>query len=107
MIEQTTKDFIETLFRPNEIIDLRYVESWNDKVTGKSAGQLKSNDFITPEQLIAGWDQCCKYAEGVDANNFFGIAPRLGEKGAAFNIPRLRCLWADIDRKSTRLNSVT
>src|ERR1035441_1766368 len=95
MIPQETKDFIQTLFKPNEIIDLRFIESW--KENDKSKGELKSNDFVTIEQLISGWDNFCKYALNTNSNFFFGVCPRLGNKGSAFNIPRLRFIWADID----------
>ena len=89
--------FFAALFRPDELVEMRFIESWSSKGKRRSrvAGPAK---WIPAAQVIAEYDELFKFAESVRANIYFGVCPRPNVGDAVDqSIVTVRCVWCDID----------
>ena len=89
--------FFAAMFRPDELVELRFIESWSSKGKRRSrvAGPAK---WIPAAQVIAEYDELVQFAESQRANIYFGVCPRPNIGDAVDqNIVTVRCVWCDID----------
>lgn len=92
-------DFVNTLFAPDDIVLVRFIESWEEN--GKKAKDLEPiTQHFKPHDLLENWASVLHTAEKRRKNVFFGVCPRV-QAGAdkAEHIATVRALWADIDYK--------
>ena len=89
--------FFGALFRPKELVELRFIESSTSK------GKRRSRVAGPPRWLPAGelpceYDKLIEFAQAERANIYFGVCPRSKEGDAIDEaIQTVRCLWADLD----------
>jgi putative DNA primase/helicase len=95
--------FVAALFLRNDLVLIRFVESWveggkkKSRVVYDQSGTQRASRFV-PQDIL--WQRMCDVAEREKANVYFGAAPRFGKKGydLAWQIRTIRVLWADLDR---------
>lgn len=91
------EQFLATLFLPDELIELRFIESWFSRGKRRSrvaraAAWLRSEEFVSRHRDIT---QLAKHER---ANVYFGVCPRPKEGDSQDDqIRTVRCLWCDID----------
>ena len=89
--------FLAALFLPDEIIELRFIESWLLRGRKRSrvvrpALWLRTSDFLSQHaELVA-------FARRTQANIYCGVCPR-ERKGDSHDesIKVIRCIWCDMD----------
>lgn len=93
-----TGAFLSALFKQNELIEFRLIESWEDKDAKKRGGK--------PTRLWSRCEDAGKLLEQFKTANrkpeykniYFGIHPRPEEgKGKAADIQQVSHLWIDVD----------
>jgi hypothetical protein len=90
------------LYDPSDLILFRPVETWNESGRKRSRVDYRNVCYrpakaVTLEQTL---DRLVKSSESERTNLFFGVCPRVGNKGRfdlAWQIRVIRCLWADLD----------
>ncbi len=89
--------FFATLFRPGELVELRFIESWTSR--GKRRSRVAAPPrWIPAGEILAEYDELVEFAEAERANIYFGVCPRPNEGDAVDQtIKTVRCLWCDID----------
>lgn len=94
--------FFAALFRPDELVELRLIESWTSR--GKRRSRVAAPPrWIPAGQLLGEYDELVKFAESPRANIYFGVCPRPNEGDAVDqSITTVRCLWCDIDDVTAR-----
>lgn len=86
--------FTDALFPPDDLVELRLVESWNER--GKSQARVLSRSWQRAAELPAAWASLAeKNAQG--ANIYFGVNPRTGRGGRKDSVRTIRSVWADFD----------
>jgi P4 family phage/plasmid primase-like protien len=93
---------LTTLFEPSDLILFRPVESWSEGGRKRSRvdyGNVcyRPAKLATLEKTIVRLETS---SESERTNLFFGVCPRVGNKGRfdfAWQIRVVRCLWADLD----------
>jgi len=89
--------FLSALFRPDELIELRFIESW---VSGgkKRSRVARAAQWLRREEFLAQHRDITSLARQERANVYFGVCPR-PKKGDSQDdhIRTVRCLWCDID----------
>jgi hypothetical protein len=98
-------DFLLAVFRPDDLVLLRPIETWTDGQTGKKCSDVYYGGInYWRAAALAGHGGKWEYLQGISArervNIFFGVCPRFGPKGhfdLAWQIRVVRVLWADID----------
>lgn len=93
---------LTTLYDPSDLILFRPVETWNESGRKRSRVDYRNVCYrpakaVTLEQTL---DRLVKSSESERTNLFFGVCPRVGNKGRfdlAWQIRVIRCLWADLD----------
>ena len=104
---------LATLFEPSDLILFRPVEAWTEGGRKRSRVDYSNVCYrpakvTTLEQTMARLETS---SESERTNLFFGVCPRVGNKGRfdlAWQIRVVRCLWADLDgfRFGTALGDV-
>ncbi|MHB8903389.1 MAG: DNA-primase RepB domain-containing protein, partial [Thermoguttaceae bacterium] len=89
--------FFTALFRPEELVELRFIESWTSR--GKRRSRVAAPPRWVPAgQLPAEYDELIQFAEVQRANIYYGVCPRPHVGDAVDQtIETVRCLWCDID----------
>ena len=100
-VRQTTRrqveQFLSALFLPEELIELRFIESW------QSAGRKLSRvvqpaEWVRRGDLVAMHRDLTASAQRTRANIYFGVCPRTNVGDADdHSIETVRCVWCDID----------
>ncbi len=93
---------LTTLFEPSDLILFRPVEAWTEAGRKRSRVDFSNVCYrpakaTTLEQTLTRLETS---SESERTNLFFGVCPRVGNKGRfdlAWQIRVVRCLWADID----------
>lgn len=94
---QQLQRFLGALFRPGELIELRFIESWASQ--GKKQSRIvRPAAWLHPDQLATQYDDLLEFADTTRANVYFGVCPRVGPGDTSDrSIRTVRCLWCDID----------
>ena len=89
--------FFEALFRPEELVELRFIESWTSK--GKRRSRVAAPaKWLSATEVVREYHELVRLAEAERANIYFGVCPRLHEGDSVDeSIKTVRCLWCDID----------
>jgi putative DNA primase/helicase len=94
--------FIGAIFRRNDHIVIRPIESWVDNgkkqnhILFKKVKHLRASSLADP--VI--WNMLARIAAADRANIYFGVCPREGPNGQydlAWQIRSVRALWSDLD----------
>ena len=95
---QQLEQFLSALFRPEELIELRFIESWLSQ--GKKQSRVvQAAQWLQRDDVIARHDELSEFAKRTRANLYFGVCPRSHEGDADDrSIEMVRCVWCDIDR---------
>ena len=93
-IGSQTADFLELLFDPSDLIEIRLIETW--KSDSKTCSKVIDRRWERAHTLIANL-QSFRTANENGANVFFGVNPRLRMGSKKGDVALCRCLWADID----------
>ena len=91
------EQFLSTLFLPDELIELRFIESWVSR--GKKRSRVvRAAEWLRPEEFVSQHREITEFAKRERANVYFGVCPR-PKKGDSQDdqIRTVRCLWCDID----------
>ena len=101
ILEQTARrrldQFLSALFLPNELIELRFIESW---LSGekKRSRVVRSAKWMRRRDVVAQHGQLSRLAKRTCANVYFGVCPRRRPGDANdCSIATVRCVWCDVD----------
>ena len=91
------EQFLTELFLPDELVELRFIESW---VSGgkKRSRVVRSAEWLRRDEIVAQQLELAEFARRERANVYFGVCPRT-RRGDSHDeqIQIVRCLWADVD----------
>jgi hypothetical protein len=91
------EQFLSALFLPNELIELRFIESWLSGATKRSR-VVRPATWMRRRDIVAKHGQLTRLAERTFANIYFGVCPRRRPGDASDrSIATVRCLWCDVD----------
>ena len=95
---QQLEQFLSALFLREELIELRFIESWLSQ-SKKRSRVVRSAEWLRPDEVIARHGDLAAFARRERANIYFGVCPR-AKVGDADDqsIQTVRCVWCDIDR---------
>lgn len=93
---------LTTLFDESDLVLFRPIETWTEGGTKRSRVDYRNVCYrrAVETTLPRTLDRLLLSADNEHTNLFFGVCPRLGDKGRfdlAWQIRTVRCLWADID----------
>lgn len=90
--------FLSALFRPEELIEIRFIESWLSQ--GKKQSRVvQLAQWLLRDEVIARQGEFTDFADRTRANLYFGVCPRPRAGDADDrSIETVRCVWCDIDR---------
>jgi hypothetical protein len=95
--QRQLEQFLEPLFLPDELIELRFIESWTSGGK-KNSRVVRSALWLTRDEFLSQQPALNKFAKRKRANIYFGVCPRPQEGDADDQtIETIRCLWCDID----------
>jgi hypothetical protein len=91
------EEFLSALFLPDELVEIRFIESWVSRGRKKSR-VARSAQWLRRDELISQYDEIADFAWRERANIYFGVCPR-SQKGDSHDqaIVTVRCVWCDID----------
>lgn len=91
------EQFLSTLFLPDELIELRFIESWHSR--GKRRSRVvRAAEWLRPGEFVLQHGPIMEFAKRERANVYFGVCPRPKEGDSQDDhIHTVRCLWCDID----------
>lgn len=100
-LRQTTRrqleQFLSALFLPEELIEVRFIESWQS--LGKKLSRVvQPAEWVRRTELASMHRDLIATAQRTRANIYFGVCPR--EKAGDADdqsIETVRCVWCDID----------
>ena len=92
--------FLSALFLREELIELRFIESWLSD-NRKRSRVVRPSEWLRSEDFVAAHGDLTALARRERANIYFGVCPR-AKRGDAddHSIETIRCVWCDIDRVS-------
>jgi len=91
------EEFLSALFLPDELIEIRFIESWISRGRKKSR-VARTAQWLRPHELISCYDEITDFARREFANIYFGVCPRCHEGDSHdHTIKTVRCVWCDID----------
>ena len=95
---QQLEQFLSALFRREELIELRFIESWLSR-SKKRSRVVRAAEWLTPDEVLARHGDLTAFARRERANIYFGVCPR-AQPGDADDrsIQTVRCIWCDVDR---------
>ena len=93
---------LTTLYQPTDLILFRPVETWSESGRKRSRVDFgnvcyRPANSTTLQQTLS---RLLESSEAERTNIFFGVCPRVGDKGRfdlAWQIRVVPCLWADLD----------
>jgi hypothetical protein len=90
-------EFLSALFLPEELIELRFIESWQSH--GKKRSRVvRAAQWLHRADVIATHAALASFARRTRANIYFGVNPRPKEGDADDQtIKTVRCVWCDVD----------
>lgn len=99
---ETGMAFLSALFKPNDVVLLRPIESWTEDDRKRSRVDYRNTDYFRPTELLlkVHLRKQLQASEQNNTNIFFGTCPRVGTRGQfdlAWQIRTVRTLWSDID----------
>ena len=97
MARRQVSQFLSALFLPDELIELRFIESWLSD--GKKRSRVvRAAQWLQRADVIAMHADLTAFAKRTRANIYFGVCPR-PRRGDADDgsIKTVRCVWCDID----------
>jgi hypothetical protein len=102
---ETGAAFLAALFAETDTILFRPIETWVEGGRKRSRADYRNTCYhqAVPALLNATLRKLLRIAEQERSNLFFGVCPRVGDRGRfdqAWQIRTVRCLWADIDHVS-------
>jgi hypothetical protein len=69
------EEFLTALFQPDELIEIRFIESWAFRGRKKSR-VARSAQWLRRDELISQHDEIADFARKKWANIYFGVCPR-------------------------------
>ena len=95
--QRQLEQFLEALFLPDELIELRFIESWTSRGK-KNSRVVRPAQWLRRDEFLSKQAALNKFAKRKRANIYFGVCPREREGDADDQtIETVRCLWCDID----------
>lgn len=95
------EQFLSTLFLPDELIEIRFIESWFARGRKKSR-VARSAQWLRRHDFVAQLADINDFARTERANIYFGVCPRCREGDSHDEtIKTVRCVWCDIDDVTT------
>jgi hypothetical protein len=90
--------FLTALFLPDEIVELRFIESWMSRGRKKSR-VVRSAEWLRPHDFLSQHTELTSFAKQSRTNIYCGVCPR-ARKGDSHDdsIQTVRCVWCDVDR---------
>ena len=96
------EQFLTALFRPNELIEFRFIESWVSRGKKKSR-VVRAAEWLHPHDFLSQHTRLTVFARQSRANIYFGVCPRAREGDAHDElIKTIRCVWCDVDQVSAK-----
>ena len=91
------EQFFSALFLPDELIEIRLIESWASR--GKKRSRVvRAAQWLQRDALVSQHREMTGFARRERANVYFGVCPRPRSGDAQDDrIQTVRCLWCDID----------
>jgi hypothetical protein len=91
------EQFLSTLFLSDELIEIRWIESWVSR--GKKRSRVvRAAQWLRRDALVSQHGEITGLAQREFANVYFGVCPRPRSGDAQDDcIQTVRCLWCDID----------
>jgi len=91
------EQFLSALFRSDEWVELRFIESW--QAAGKKCSRVaRAAEWLRPATLLSRRAEIARVAKRDRANVYFGVCPRAKPGDSQDEqIRTVRCLWCDID----------
>jgi hypothetical protein len=91
------EEFLSALFRPGELIELRFIESWLTQGQKRSR-VVRAAQWLRADEFVSSHGRLTAFAKRKRANIYFGVCPR-SSKGDANDesVQTVRCVWCDID----------
>ena len=91
------EQFLSALFQREELIELRFIESWLSR-SKKRSRVVRAAEWLRPDEVIARHGDLTAFARRERANIYFGVCPR-AQVGDADDrsIQTVRCIWCDVD----------
>ena len=91
------EQFLTALFLPDELIELRFIESWVSSRKNRSR-VVRSAEWLRRDEIVSRQGELAEFARCERANVYFGVCPR-PNRGDSHDeqIQIVRCLWADVD----------
>jgi hypothetical protein len=91
------EQFLSTLFLPDELIEVRFIESWVSH--GKKRSRVvRPAEWLHREEFVSQHREIIKFARHENVNVYFGVCPRSSSGDAQDDcIQTVRCIWCDID----------
>ena len=94
---QQLERFLSALFLPDDLIELRFIESWNSGGKKRSS-VVRAAEWLRRDQIVLQHREIIDFSRRGRANVYFGVCPRPKEGDSRDDqIETVRCLWADID----------
>jgi hypothetical protein len=91
------EQFLSALFRPDEWVELRFIESWQ-RAGKKHCRVARAAEWMRPATLLARHGEITRFAKRDRSNVYFGVCPREKPGDSQDDqIRTVRCLWCDID----------
>ena len=72
---QQLEQFLSALFLREELIELRFIESWLSQ-SKKRSRVVRSAEWLRPDEVIARHGDLAAFARRERANIYFGVCPR-------------------------------
>ncbi|NLY02849.1 MAG: hypothetical protein GXY83_42895 [Rhodopirellula sp.] len=91
------EQFLSALFLREELIELRFIESWLSQ-SKKRSRLVRSAEWLRPDDFIAAHSDLTLFARRERANMYFGVCPRAKVGDADdHSIQTIRSVWCDVD----------
>jgi hypothetical protein len=91
------EQFFSALFLPDELIEIRLIESWVSR-RKKRSRVVRAAQWLQRDALVSQHREMTGFARRERANVYFGVCPRPRSGDAQDDrIQTVRCLWCDID----------
>jgi len=88
---------LSALFLPEELIELRFIETWIARGKKRSC-VARAAEWARRADVVASYADLREFASGSRANIFFGVCPRSRRGDSSdISIGTIRCAWCDMD----------
>ena len=97
-VRQQLERFLSALFLPDELIELRFIESWLSR--GRKRSRVaRSTLWLLPSAFLSQHGELVSFARRTQANIYCGVCPREREGDSHDESVRtIRCVWCDMDQ---------